>query len=297
MTRHGSVATPTRTGDGRGIADDAQGIPWGTFPPPAAARFGKAWRDLARAFRMWHLWARLVWVDLARQYKRTALGPFWAVLGRGLTIVLIGVVFGSLFRVASSRYLPYVAAGMVAWGLINGLIGSGCRTFSGNRSVIVQTDLPLSIHAYGRVCSAMLRFAHELTICLAVGVAFAVWPGWARLLLPVGIAMIWLNGLWVALLLGVVSARYGAFPTLVGRAMRLLFFVTPVIWTAERLPARALLVDVNPLYHFIELVRAPLLGQVPSGTTWIAVLAVTIVGWSAAVVVFARYRGRLAYWI
>src|SRR5713101_6402795 len=63
------------------------------------------------------------------------------------------------------------------------------------------------------------------------------------------------------------------------------------------LPALALLfIDLNPLYHFVEIVRAPLLGEVPAVMTWIAVAIITVVGWGVTFVFFDRFRKRIAYW-
>lgn len=56
------------------------------------------------------------------------------------------------------------------------------------------------------------------------------------------------------------------------------------------LPGRALILDLNLFYHLIEILRAPLLGQVPTAENWLAVLVVTAVGRSAALWFFSAYR-------
>ena len=79
--------------------------------------------------------------------------------------------------------------------------------------------------------------------------------------------------------------------------MRIAFFVTPIIWMPELLPDRALLLDFNPFFHLVEIVRAPLLGRAPGLVSWLAVAGITIGGWAAAFALFRHYRRRIAYWV
>ena len=65
---------------------------------------------------------------------------------------------------------------------------------------------------------------------------------------------------------------------------RLLFFVTPVFWSPEMVPGhKRFIIDFNPFYYFIEVVRSPLLGKAPETQVYVVVLAITAVG-------FATYK-------
>ena len=105
----------------------------------------------------------------------------------------------------------------------------------------------------------------------------------------------------MGLFLGVVSARYRDVPPIVASLVRILFFVTPIIWMPELMPGRALMLalvlDFNPFFHFVELVRAPLLGQAPELVSWLAVAGVTLGGWLLTFELLRRYRRRIAYWV
>ena len=57
------------------------------------------------------------------------------------------------------------------------------------------------------------------------------------------------------------------------------------------------LAHANPLFHLIEIVRAPLLGSLPSAQTVAAALAITAVNVLVTTSIFVRFRGRIAYWI
>ncbi|MCY4057170.1 MAG: ABC transporter permease, partial [Gammaproteobacteria bacterium] len=79
---------------------------------------------------------------------------------------------------------------------------------------------------------------------------------------------------------------------------RIAFFVTPIIWMPELLPNRAVLpMNLNPFFHVLEVVRAPLLGELPSAVSWLAMIGYTLVGGAATFVIYVRYRWRIAYWV
>ena len=105
------------------------------------------------------------------------------------------------------------------------------------------------------------------------------------------------NGIWLSLLLGLLSARYRDIPQIITSLAQLLFFITPIFWRPEMLSTNRWIADWNPIFHLIELVRAPLLGNPVPATSWLVALAVTLSGWLFALAFFARYRARIAYWL
>ena len=252
--------------------------------------------DLIEGFHRRHLWGRLGWQDIRRRYRRSVLGPFWLTLSMGLTVALLGTLYGRLFEVGGD-YVPYLTLGFVVWGLVNGLITDGCGAFVKAHVIIQQVRLPLSVHVYRVVWSNLIVFFHNASIFIVVAIVFSIWSGWAGLLAFAGLIAICLNGVWAGLLLGMFSARFRDVPPIVASIVRIVFFVTPIIWMPELLPGRAVLLDFNPFYHVLEVVRAPLLGQVPSGATWLVVAGITASGWLVTLLVFARYRARVTYWI
>ena len=143
----------------------------------------------------------------------------------------------------------------------------------------------------------LIIFAHNIVSFVFVAAIFSIWPGWVGLLALPGLALLCLNGLWAALLLGLVSARFRDLPQIVASVIQVAFFLTPIIWKPGQLHGRAVIVGLNPFFHFMELVRAPLLGQAPGLTSWLAVLGITVGGWLVTFAMYRRYRRRIAYWL
>ena len=269
--------------------------------PPAPSQTALALADIIEGARASHLWGLLGWQDIRRRYRRSIIGPFWLTISMGVLVATLGTLYGALLKVDPAVYVPHLALGFIVWTLISGLITDGCTAFITAESIIKQTNLPLSVHVYRIVWRNCLILCHNAAIFVAVVALFAVSTGWIGFLALPGLAFLVLNGIWVGLVLGVVSARFRDVPPILESVVRILFFVTPIIWMPELMPGRALMLavvlDFNPLFHFVEVVRAPLLGQAPELVSWLAVSGITLGGWLLAFALLRRYRRRIAYWV
>ena len=269
--------------------------------PPAPSQTALALADIIEGARASHLWGLLGWQDIRRRYRRSIIGPFWLTISMGVLVATLGTLYGALLKVDPAVYVPHLALGFIVWTLISGLITDGCTAFITAESIIKQTNLPLSVHVYRIVWRNCLILCHNAAIFVVVVALFAVSTGWIGFLALPGLAFLVLNGIWVGLVLGVVSARFRDVPPILESVVRILFFVTPIIWMPELMPGRALMLavvlDFNPLFHFVEVVRAPLLGQAPELVSWLAVSGITLGGWLLAFALLRRYRRRIAYWV
>lgn len=254
-------------------------------------------RDILQGARAWYLWGLLGWQDIRHRYRRSTIGPFWITISMGVMVGTLGILYASLFRIEIADYLPYITLGFLVWGLISGLIADGCLAFVGAEAIIKHVSIPLSVHVYRTVWRNLIIFAHNAVIFLVVAVIFALPPHWTWVLAAPGLMMLCLNGTWIALLLGLVSARFRDVPQIVASIVQVAFFVTPIIWKPELIPDKVWLLQLNPFYHLIDVVRLPLLGQMPPAISWIAVIAMTVAGWWLTLIAYSRYRWRIAYWI
>ena len=282
-------------------AGDAPGEEAESGGPPVPSQTALALADIVEGARASHLWGLLGWQDIRRRYRRSILGPFWLTISMGVLVATLGTLYGALLKVEPAVYVPHLALGFIVWALISGLITDGCSVFISSESIIKQTNLPLSVHVYRIVWRNCLILCHNAAIFVVVAAIFLISPGWSGLLALPGLAFLVLNGIWIGLVLGVVSARFRDVPPILDSVVRILFFVTPIIWMPELMPGRALMLavvlDFNPLFHFVEVVRAPLLGQAPELVSWLAVAGITLGGWLLAFALLRRYRRRIAYWV
>jgi ABC-2 type transport system permease protein len=273
-----------------------------TAPSISLAR---AFGDLGGGWRQRSLWGHLGWQDIRQRYRRSVLGPVWISISMAVTAIALGVLYAGLFGNPLELQLPYILVGFIIWAFISGCITEGSEVFTSNVGLIHHLPAPLSVHVYRLVWRQALFFAHNLVVYALMLVVFPQPLGWRSLAAVPAFLLLAVNGTWVALLLGIVSARFRDITPIVQSLVQLGFFLTPIVWIYEdflnspnpAIAERARLVELNPLMHFVEILRRPMLGQEQVWHHWVIALALTVVGWLGAIVVLRRFRARVAYWV
>jgi ABC-2 type transport system permease protein len=270
---------------------------------PTARTWRKAVDDLVGGWRQRQLWGHLGWQDIRQRYRRSVLGPIWITISMAVTAVALGVLYAGLFGNDLSVQLPYILVGFIVWAFISGCISEGSEVFIANEGLIKQLPAPLSVHVYRLTWRQILFFGHNLIVYVVMLVVFPQSLGWASLMALPAFVLLAVNGAWVALLLGIVTTRFRDLAPIIQSLVQLLFFLTPIVWIYDDLlqnaavAERARLVEFNPLLHFIEIIRQPMLGHEQHLRHWIVVLVITVVGWALTMVALRRYRSRVAYWV
>ncbi len=267
--------------------------------------FARAVDDLRSGWQQRALWGHLGWQDIRQRYRRSVLGPVWISISMAVTAVALGILYAGLFGNPIERQLPYILVGLIVWGFVSGCITEGADVFVTNVGLIHHLPAPLSVHVYRLVWRQSLFFAHNLVVYVLMLLLFPQPLGWASLAALPAFGLLVLNGVWVSLLFGIVSTRFRDLTPVVQSVVQLAFFLTPIVWIYEDLlvsanpviAERARLVELNPLMHFVEIVRRPLLGQDQLWRYWLVVLVITVFGWVVTVSVLRRYRARVAYWV
>ncbi|MEW6368765.1 MAG: ABC transporter permease [Acidobacteriota bacterium] len=256
-----------------------------------------ALRDIVDGILGVHLWAMLAWQDTRLRYRRSVLGPFWLTINTAILVTAMGPFYGMLFHQDFSSYLSYVAVSFVLWALMSGLIVESCDTFVSMESLIKDIKLPLTLHVMRMIARNCIIFAHNALIIVAVLAIFSRQWSMYSLLFPLGLLVILANSLWIGLLLGLLCARFRDLGQIVNSLVQVMLFISPVIWRAEMTGNRRWLVEINPVTHLLEIVRAPLFGNAPTLRNWAVAAGLALAGSVVTFVVFARFRARVAYWL
>lgn len=272
-----------------------------TYAPRAdESRVERAVQDILHGLTAYHVWSLLGWQDIRQRYRRSVLGPFWLTVSTGITVAMFGLLYGTLFRTDIKGYVPFLAVGMVLWGLISTILNEACLVFTSSEQIIKQVRAPLTLHVCRMVWRNLIVFAHNAVILVIVYVV--TWNGlhWQLLLIPAALLVYALNGVSAGLIIGVLCTRFRDIAPIILNFVQIAFFATPIMWTPSLLKPHGLMwvAQLNPLEHYLEILRDPLLGmaQVPV-FSWAVVAICTVIGLIAAIAVLARYRHRVPYWL
>lgn len=255
--------------------------------------------DLRAALKRASLVARMGWQDVRQRYRRSVLGPFWLTISMAIMIGSIGLVFSQVFHTSLEVFLPFLAISLILWGFVSAVINEGCTGFIDAEGIIKQLPIPLFFHMLRLTWRNIIILLHNIVIVPVIFILVGKPLSWLAFVSILGLVVFILNILWTASILAIVCTRYRDFPQIVGSVLQVAFYVTPIIWMPSLAPEHAAtyLLDINPLYHLLEIVRAPLLGQLPSATNWFFSIGMAVIGWFFTLVIYGKFRQRVPYWL
>jgi ABC-2 type transport system permease protein/lipopolysaccharide transport system permease protein len=267
----------------------------GEWPaPPTRARI--ALDDIATGAAKSWMWTTMAIQDIRLRYRGSVLGPFWLTISTVVMVGSMGVIYSALFHMEMKTYLPYLTIGLITWGFISGAVSEGCQTFLGAEGIIQTVPMPFSVHAYRAVFRNLIVLAHNFVLIPIGLLIFQVTIDWRVLEIIPALLLYAVNGLWLSILFGMLSARFRDVPPIVANFMQVLFFITPIIYPIASLGKWKVIADLNPAFAAIDVVRAPLIGVATNSYSWPILIATTIVGCTGTFMIFAHFRSRIAYW-
>jgi ABC-type polysaccharide/polyol phosphate export permease len=238
------------------------------------------------------------WLDTVCQYRRSKLGPLWETVNVLVMALGITVVSSAVFGGTTKNLIGYIGLGIIIWAAITALVAEGASTFVKNREHILSSNLSIDYYIGRTIFRTFITFCHHSVLYFA-GLALGLVPLSPVSLLAIpGVLLLFINGYWVVTLFALLCARFRDLELIVRNLLQLAFFVTPVFWDYRRVAKdRAFILDYNVLYYFLEIVRAPLLGEVPPASHYAVVLATTAIGFLLAWLAYRNMRRRLAFFV
>lgn len=246
-------------------------------------------------------WLNFVWYlsaeNIKRQYARTRLGPLWIVLTQFVMIFGIGFVFYSIFDKPLDQFLLFISASVLSWNLISVSITTAPLALVGHSSLIQSFRLPYAIFPLQNLLNALIVFLHGLAIHLILlvllGGSFRTLP-----FLVVGLLVVAAILYPFIAVLSILGARFRDLSPLVGSIMYMAFLITPIIWDRANLGSHMhWVVDFNPFFHMIEILRRPMLGTMPTLESMLVSLGLAAASLTGGEWFFRRYARPIPFWV
>jgi lipopolysaccharide transport system permease protein len=198
--------------------------------------------------------------DLRSRWRRSFLGIFWSMLQPLAMTALVAFVFARLLKTDISQLAVHILSGLVVWEFAMATCVGGALSFVQADAYIKQCRQPLAIYTLRTVLTSGI-------VLLVASVPLFVW---AIAVMPQNFGLAWLSILlaypilamvaWpICTLMAFLAVRFRDLPYALGLVMQALWFASPVYFEVDLFRAGGLdvLVDWNPIYHLLQLVRAP----------------------------------------
>lgn len=247
----------------------------------------------------WQYWLYGSWFAIALRYRKTTLGPLWLLAGPAILVGALGYLYATIGGVGIDVFVPHLAVGIVVWSLMVNFMNGGTTVVYHNRPKMLHSGVKLLDVVMVNIVTALLQFFHHILVVLVVYFIFH-WEVNASIFVSlIGLLILVANGIWYAVVFGILGVRFRDISEIIQAIMGALFFLTPILWMPEAVGRGGILgsyLTYNPFYHFMEVIRAPLLGNPVQTFSWVVVGSITVVGVCLAYFVNRTFSKHIATW-
>lgn len=210
------------------------------------------------------LW-QLVKRDFITKYKRSVLGVLWSLLSPMLTMLVMTLVFSTLFRFDIPNFPVYLLSGQVIFGFYSEATNAAMGAVIGGGSIIKKVYVPKYIFPVSKVFSSLVNFAFSFLAFLIVFVITGAPFHGTFFLLFIPVLYLLVFSLGIGMLLSCMVVFFRDITYLYSVFIVALTYFTPLFYPVSILPEPVLqMMGFNPLYHFVEYFRSiTLYGIVP----------------------------------
>jgi lipopolysaccharide transport system permease protein len=218
-----------------------------------------------------HLLFRLVKKEFLINYQQTLLGPLWVLFQPIITTITYVFVFNKVIGVSTGGKLPPVLfyfSGIVLWNFFNESFSSTSKIFTNNIHIFSKVYFPRLIIPLAAIITQFLRFLIQLALLVVLLLYFIIFRGfevtftWYITTVPVVVLLIGLISLSIGLFFSIITAKYRDLTNFVDIFLRVLMFITPVIYPLAAVKdSIRWVVALNPLAPLFEMFRLGLLGE------------------------------------
>ncbi|MFC5775831.1 ABC transporter permease [Ectobacillus antri] len=211
----------------------------------------------------------LIWrislYESKRMYAANILGNAWLFLAPFLQIAVYWIVFGMGIRqgapINGVPFFVWMICGLIPWFFINSAIGKGTNSIHSRLNVVSKMNFPLSVIPTYVVLSQLYAHLILLGALFVVVIANLGLPTWHWIGIIYGLLATITFLVALSFITSTLATIVRDVSMLVQSSLRMLFFLTPVLWEPKESlsPLFLLLIQANPVYYLIEVYRGALI--------------------------------------
>ena len=222
----------------------------------------------------------LLWLfvkrDFVAQYKQTILGPLWHFIQPIFTTLMFLFIFGKVANIPTDgiKAIPFYMSGIALWNYFSTCLTATSSTFVANAGIFGKVYFPRLVIPLSTVMSNLVKFGIQFLLLLAVMAYYGVTTGLfyfgvSWLLIPLLVLMMAGLGLGLGIIISSLTTKYRDFSILIGFAVQLLMYATPIAYPLSYLKGKSYAhwVAWNPLSPIVEAFRYALFGVGTVDTT------------------------------
>lgn len=218
--------------------------------------------------------------ELKRKYSRSKLGILWSVLNPLLHMIVLSLIFSTMFKRSIENFPVYYLCGNVLWTLFTTATNTAMTVLVDNKQMLIKVKIPMQVFVVSRVYTALVNFGYSLIAFVPILLFFKIPLKLSILFIPVIVLFQLMFTLGFSYILSVGYVLFGDVKHLYGIVLTLWMYLSALFYPTENLPvAMKTVVGNNPIYTYIDSLRWIVLeGVLPPVNTMIKMVL-----WSVSV--------------
>ena len=198
----------------------------------------------------------LVSRDLKIKYRKSVLGYLWSILNPLMMMIILTIVFSTIFKFDIPNYAVYLLAGQLLFGFFSESTTMAMSSIINGAALIKKVYLPKYIFPVSRVLSSFVTMVLSMVALFIVMIATDCSVSLTIVLIPVVLLYIFVFSIGIGLMLSVLVVYFRDVEYLYGVFLNAFMYLTPIIYPISIIPKeyRQFMI-LNPMYNFIEMFR------------------------------------------
>ena len=233
--------------------------------------------------------------EIKRKYARSSLGIIWSVLNPLLMMVVMSLIFSTMFKRSIENFPIYYLTGQTIWGLFSGATNSAMTALVDNKTLLIKAKLPKHTFILSRVYTALVNFGYTCIAYVLMLIIFRIPFTLTMLLFPVGILFGLLLSIGIGYLLATEYVFFADIKYLYGIFLTLLMYMSAIFYPVDSLPEMVQkVVNMNPVYLVILFTRECVMyGHVPETWVWIRLSVWSVASIIVGMIIFRTQENKI----
>lgn len=216
--------------------------------------------------------------EIKRRYARSSLGIIWSVLNPLLNMVVMSLIFSTMFRHSIEKFPIYYLTGQIFWTLFSGATNASMTALADNKNLLIKAKLPKQTFILSRIYTSLINFLYTCIAFLLMLAVFRIRPCAAMLLLPLDVLFLVAISSGLGYILAVSYVFFADIKYLYSVFLTLWMYLSAIFYPISQLPeSMQRFIGCNPIYAAIAFARECVLyGRVPEAAMWAELIAWSI---------------------
>ncbi|SDB32248.1 ABC transporter permease [Butyrivibrio sp. INlla16] len=238
----------------------------------------------------WFVIRELTGREIKRKYARSYLGILWSVLSPLLYMLVMTLVFSTMFKRSIQNFPLYYLAGYLFWNLYGQISNSVMTVLVDNRNLLLRVKVPKNVFVLSRCYTALVNFLYTLLAFFPLVFLSGVKPSITMLLFPIDIVLCVMFGLGVGYILSILYVFFADIKYLYTVFLTMLMYMSALFYPVEQVPAAMqMVINNNPVYCYMLFARDTMIySTFPTKDLWIKAIFWAVAAYLLGYLVFRR---------